>query len=154
MIDFYLARSAEDYAGARIMFLEYAASLAIDLHFQGFAAEVEMLSEMYAVPRGGIILVKEDATLVGCAGIRKLDEATGELKRMYLRPVCQGRGIGKKLLQEALTLARQSNYSRLRLDTLNYMHAAIHLYRQAGFYEIPAYYYNPAATAVYFEMLL
>jgi ribosomal protein S18 acetylase RimI-like enzyme len=32
------------------------------------------------------------------------------------------------------------------------MSAAIHLYQQAGFYEIPPYYPNPISTAVYFEI--
>jgi ribosomal protein S18 acetylase RimI-like enzyme len=34
------------------------------------------------------------------------------------------------------------------------MTAAIKLYKQYEFYEIPAYYYNPNETAIYFEMKL
>jgi ribosomal protein S18 acetylase RimI-like enzyme len=43
-------------------------------------------------------------------------------------------------------------FEKLNLDTLNYMSAAIHLYQQAGFYEIAPYYPNPISTAVCFEM--
>ena len=73
---------------------------------------------------------------------------------MYVKPNLQQKGVGKMLLVKALQLAKDCDYSVIRLDTLNYMLPAIHLYKQAGFYEIAAYYHNPIATAVYFEKLL
>jgi hypothetical protein len=71
---------------------------------------------------------------------------------MYVAPEYQNKGFGKILLQKALLLARDCNYQKVKLDTLNYMSSAIHLYKQAGFYEIPPYYSNPISTAVYFEI--
>jgi ribosomal protein S18 acetylase RimI-like enzyme len=54
-------------------------------------------------------------------------------------------------LNEAILIAKKYGYKKIRLDTLSNMTAAIVLYKQNGFYEIPAYYYNPESTAVYFE---
>ena len=154
MADFYLAKTDEDYATVRLLFSEYAQAININLDFQHFDEELDGLKKMYAPPFGGIILAKDAAEAVGCVAIRKISETTGELKRMYIKPNQQKKGIGKILLEQALQLAKDCNYSVVKLDTLNYMLPAIHLYKQAGFYEIAAYYHNPIATALYFEKLL
>ncbi|MEO6550798.1 MAG: GNAT family N-acetyltransferase [Ferruginibacter sp.] len=151
----YLVASADDeYAAAAILFKEYAASININLDFQHFDKEITTLKEMYAPSEGGIILAKSGEEIIGCAAIRKLGEQEAELKRMYVKPGQQSLGIGRNLLIAALDLASKCNYKVVKLDTLNHMLAAIHLYKQYGFYEVPAYYQNPIATALYFEKKL
>ncbi len=154
MISFYSAATNEDYTAAGLLFKEYAVSININLDFQHFNDELEGLKLMYAKPFGGIILSKEGNEMIGCVAIRKLSSRAGELKRMYIKPSHQNKGIGKILLSKALQLAKECNYDFVKLDTLNYMLPAIHLYKQAGFYETPAYYHNPIATAIYFEKAL
>jgi len=154
MISFFLAQADQDYEAAKLLFEEYADSIGINLDFQHFKEELADLREMYAPPYGGIILAKESGKIIGCVGVRKIIGNAGELKRMYIQPAYQGRGAGKCLLEHALQLAKQSNYSIIKLDTLSSMPAAMRLYKQAGFYEIPPYYQNPVGTAVYFEKIL
>ncbi|MFM6924422.1 MAG: GNAT family N-acetyltransferase [Ferruginibacter sp.] len=152
MADYFFADSEEDYSIAAMLFKEYAAWLNIDLGFQHFDEELKEIRTMYGKPGGGIILCKEGKEIIGCVGIRKIDNDTAELKRMFIKAVFQNKGIGKSLLQHAIEFAREHHYRVIRLDTLNYMIPAIKLYKNAGFYEIPAYYNNPNETAVYFEM--
>ncbi len=154
MLKYYQASTEQDYVDAQTLFKEYAAAINIDLTFQKFEEELTSLQSMYAFPKGGIILVKEVETPVGCVAIRKISDAIGELKRMYVKPGNQKKGIGRELLFQAVELAKGCSYQLLRLDTLNYMDAAIQLYKSAGFYEIPAYYPNPIPTAIYFEKKL
>ena len=144
----------EEYKAATSLFKEYAAWLNIDLSFQHFEEELAQLKEMYASPSGGIILSKKEKEYIGCIAIRKIDAEIAELKRMYVKPAFQQFGIGSALLQDALALAKKYNYKKIRLDTLSNMTPAINLYKRNGFYEIPAYYFNPEATAVYFEKIL
>ncbi|MEO7523563.1 MAG: GNAT family N-acetyltransferase [Ferruginibacter sp.] len=144
----------EGYQAAAILFSEYAAWLNIDLGFQRFEEELASLKEMYAAPWGGIILCKNDSEYVGCIAVRKTDEDIAELKRMYVKPAHQKFGIGQALLHEALTMAKKYHYKKIRLDTLSNMLPAINLYKRNGFYEIPAYYFNPQSTAVFFEKIL
>jgi len=151
MIEYLHAHGNEQYAAAAILFREYSEWLGIDLGFQKFEKELGTLQQMYALPQGGIILVKENGSFIACAGIRKIDAATAELKRMYIKSSHRGRGIGKQLLAEAIDLAKQCGYKKIKLDTLSSMQPAMQLYRSAGFKEIPAYYHNPNATAVFFE---
>lgn len=152
MSSFLTATTASEYAAAGDMFRAYAAAININLDFQHFEEELSDLSKMYSPPQGGIILASDHESVIGCVAIRRINEREGELKRMYVSPEYQNKGFGKILLQKALMLARECNYEKVKLDTLNYMSAAIHLYRQAGFYEIPPYYPNPISTAVYFEI--
>ena len=143
-----------EYEAAISLFRQYAAWLNIDLSFQHFEEELVSLKEMYGPPVGGIILCKKGSAYAGCIAIRKIDAETAELKRMYVRPEFQQLGIGNALLQDALALAKKYHYKKIRLDTLSNMTPAINLYKRNGFYEIPAYYFNPEKTAVFFEKIL
>lgn len=152
MTEYITADTEYEYNHAAMLFKEYATWLNIDLSFQHFDEELVAIKKMYGLPEGGIILCKSGDEFIGCVGIRKIDNNTAELKRMFIKQAWQKQGIGKVLLEKAIELAKKINYNTIRLDTLNYMTPAIKLYRQYGFYEIPAYYNNPIATAVYFEI--
>ena len=152
MADFIIANTNEEYGEAAKLFKEYAAWLNIDLSFQKFEEELTVLKTMYVAPNGGVILCKKENQFVACVALRKIDAETAELKRMFVKPAFQQHGIGKVLLQKAVELAEKLSYTRIRLDTLSHMASAIKLYKQNGFYEIPAYYNNPNESAVYFEL--
>lgn len=154
MPDYVKAATKEDYEAAVSLFEEYARWLNIDLCFQHFSEELAQISSIYASPSGGIILAKAGNVYIGCAGIRRIDDSVAELKRMYVKPAFQQQGIGKALLQETLALAESLQYNKVRLDTLSRLVPAITLYRQYGFYDIPAYYHNPEKTVIYLEKQL
>jgi ribosomal protein S18 acetylase RimI-like enzyme len=151
MIDYILIQTDEEYKAASQLFKEYAAWLNIDLGFQHFDEELENLKTMYNAADGGIILCKENTIFIGCVALRRSTATIAELKRMYVQPEHQHKGIGKMLLEKSIALAKNCNYEYIRLDTLNHMTPAINLYKKYGFYEIAPYYHNPVATAVYFE---
>lgn len=95
----------------------------------------------------GVLLVLEtpDGSVVGTAGVRRLASGVGELKRMWIRPEHQGRGLGRRLLDACLAEARDLGCGLIRLDTQQDMAAARRLYGAAGFREIPDYNGNPRA---------
>jgi putative acetyltransferase len=95
----------------------------------------------------GLLLVVEDAAgeIVGTAGLRPLAPGVGEIKRMWVRPRCQGRGLGRRLIDRCLDEARHRGLHSVRLDSERGMQAALHLYRSSGFTEIPDYNGNPRA---------
>lgn len=154
MHEFILASTKEEYDAAAALFKEYAAWLNIDLCFQHFDEELLQLDTMYALPVGGIILAREGNDYTGCVGVRKMDDTTAEMKRMWVKTNQHGKGFGSALLHQALQLAKDCGYKKIRLDTLNTMMPAIKLYRKNGFTEIPAYYHNPDERALYFEKIL
>jgi len=140
------AKSEAEFAAARELFLEYAAQLGVDLCFQGFASELDALASMYADPGGALILARTAGGYCGCVAIRALDssDCAGdcEMKRLYVRDAARGSGLGRRLVEQALSAAQQMGYRRVRLDTLPQMAAARGLYASLGFREIPAYYEN------------
>jgi ribosomal protein S18 acetylase RimI-like enzyme len=95
----------------------------------------------------GVMLVVEgpEGAIVGTAAVRRLDEGIGEIKRMWIRPHCQGKGLGHRLIARCLDEARSRGYRAVRLDTESKMAAALHLYRRAGFTEISDYNNNRRA---------
>jgi ribosomal protein S18 acetylase RimI-like enzyme len=74
------------------------------------------------------------------------------MKRLYVKPVCRGLGLGRQLTEAILDAARASGYSCVLLDTLDDMESARALYEDLGFVEIPPYYHNPHAGAHYLKV--
>lgn len=145
--------SAPDLNALRLLFEEYASGLGIDLCFQNFSVEIAGLPGGYARPHGALLLVKSDQQAVGCCGLRALHSVdysnACEMKRLYVRAVFRGCGLGRLLAESILDSARQAGYSHVLLDTLTEMETARALYKDLGFIEIPPYYHNPIAGAHY-----
>lgn len=96
---------------------------------------------------GGVMLVVVDPAdhVVGTAAVRRIAPGVAELKRMWLRPACRGRGLARRLMDRCLEEARALGGRVLRLDSEQRLEAAVRLYRRYGFAEIPDYNRNPHA---------
>jgi ribosomal protein S18 acetylase RimI-like enzyme len=138
----------------RQLFLEYAASLGIDLCFQGFEQELAGLPGKYAPPEGALILALVDGKPAGCVALRLIDAELCEMKRLYLRDAFRGLGLGRALVMRIIEEARTRGYHAMRLDTLSSMVAAQRLYASFGFSYIEPYIYNPVEGAQYMELKL
>jgi putative acetyltransferase len=95
--------------------------------------------EETASGRGAFLVVYRGDVPVGCGAVRLLDAETGELKRMYVSPAERGRGLGRLLVAELEAEASALGVRRLVLETGTRQHAALALYRAAGFRPIPLY---------------
>ena len=76
----------EGMRAARDLFVEYAESLGFDLGFQNFEKELAELPGEYAPPTGQLLLASVDGHTAGCVALRKIDDDTCEMKRLYVRP--------------------------------------------------------------------
>ena len=102
-----------------------------------------------------MLLAEYEAHLAGCVALHKWEAGICEMKRLYLRPSCRGKGLGRVLAQAIITEARNIGYQRMRLDTIEpIMKDAVEMYRKLGFREIAPYRPNPIAGAMYMELLL
>ncbi|HYF81946.1 MAG TPA: GNAT family N-acetyltransferase [Clostridia bacterium] len=136
------------------LFMEYAQSLDIDLAFQDFETELKTLPGKYGPPDGALMLASVDGKGAGCIALRRISEDTCEMKRLYVRKIYRGLGIGKILISMLINEAKKLNYNYIRLDTLATMNEAQNLYLSFGFYDIEPYVYNPIEGAIFMELKL
>lgn len=148
------AEGPQALAAARELFLEYARSLDFSLCFQGFDAELAGLPGDYGPPDGALLLAWRGAEPVGCVGLRRLDPAAAELKRLYVRPAGRGSGVGRRLAEACVERARRLGYRELKLDTVPSMQTARALYDALGFREVAPYRANPVPGAAYLALTL
>jgi GNAT superfamily N-acetyltransferase len=144
----------EQAAVARELFREYADAIGVDLEYQGFAAELAALPSPYVPPHGVLLIARINGDTAGCVALRRLDDRTGEMKRLYVRPTFRGWRLGQHLIEAAIQSARRAGYIALRLDTLAGMAAAQGLYRKLGFNEIPAYNSTHLPGTRFYELKL
>lgn len=154
MIEFELVKEQSQIEEVKKLFLDYAKSLDIDLDFQGFQTELDTLPGKYSLPGGILILALVDGKSAGCIALRKISKNICEMKRFYVRDTYRGLGIGRKLIDVLIEKGKGMNYLYMRLDTLVTMKSAQHLYLSFGFYDIPAYTYNPFKDARFMELKL
>jgi putative acetyltransferase len=138
----------------RVLFREYSALVTEALNFQGFDQELAALPGDYAHPGGTLLLARDAKGAAGCVALRRLDQASGEMKRMYVREAWRGTGLGRRLALAVIGEARKRKYRRLMLDTLPKLTSAIALYRDLGFREVPPYLEAPTPGALCFELRL
>jgi ribosomal protein S18 acetylase RimI-like enzyme len=101
-------------------------------------------------PTGELLLVSLDGEPVAIGGVRDLGTPVAEVKSMYVAPAARGRGLGRRLLERLEGIAVERGCRAVRLDTASHMSAAIALYRDLGYHEIPAYNQGPNAD-LWFE---
>lgn len=155
MLKITQAETPEQIETARELFREYEAWLGLDLCFQGFEAELAGLPGEYAMPDGRLFLAYSDGELAGCIAMRKLDDGICEMKRLFVRDGFRGAGIGVQLIERLIADARESGYSRMRLDTFPpKMGKAVSLYESHGFVPISPYYDNPNEGVLFMELAL
>jgi GNAT superfamily N-acetyltransferase len=113
----------------------------------GLDHEAELAAAVpdYCPPGGAFVLVRVGSGLVGCGAVRRLDERTAEVKRMWIDPGHRRRGLAQALIAHLVDLARATGAARLVLDTSADLPQAVGLYTGAGFVPVPAYNDNPHA---------
>jgi molybdopterin-guanine dinucleotide biosynthesis protein A/predicted GNAT family acetyltransferase len=92
--------------------------------------------------------------VVGSIALRDLGDGVLELKRMYLRETCRGRGVGRRLLATALEWARASGARTVKLDTTEEMKAARRLYEVHGFVRVPGHAPRQGQDRLLYELRL
>ncbi len=104
-------------------------------------------------PAGRWLVAYRDGHPVGCAGLKRLDDRTAEIKRIYAAPEARGAGVARALLDGLERAAQDAGYEVVRLDTGSKQQASVALFTSSGYEPIPDYNGNPVA-AHWFEKTL
>lgn len=149
------AQNPQDIAAVRLLMREYSQHLAANpsgaasICLTGFEQELERLPGGYDI----ILLAEVDGAPAGCVALREIErpERACEMKRLWVRPVFRGLGLGRQLVQEALARAEQQGYQAMYLDTVpDAMPDANRLYASLGFKPVERYNQNFIAGIEFF----
>jgi GNAT superfamily N-acetyltransferase len=119
-------------------------------------ADPDGLTADHLAPPTGVFLVAwRDAVAVGCGGVRRYDDSTGEIKRMYVVPDARRQGISRVVLAALEARSRALGYIRLVLETGTRQPEAMALYESAGYHSIAPYgfYRNAPQSRCYAKQL-
>ena len=90
-------------------------------------------------PRTVFLVAHLDGEPTGCGALRRIDETTVEVKRMYVAPAGRRRGLARRLLVELERYAAGFRYERIILETGFFQPEALALYDSAGYRRTPPY---------------
>lgn len=85
------------------------------------------------------LMVYHEGRPAGGGAIRAYDETTMELKRVFVRPEYQGKGVGSALVSGLIEWAKELGYKRMILETGALLAESCHVYTKLGFSQIPNY---------------
>jgi putative acetyltransferase len=131
-----------DPAAAQSLFREYGEWLrdtqSCGTNYPILDAEIASMPAAYTTRNGEVLLAHIDDQAAACIAYRALPDTPTEceIKRLYVRPAFQGRGLARALVAEAISRACARHYTRAILDTdTSTMPAAHALYLSLGFRE-------------------
>lgn len=154
MPELAVAATAEDYLEARRLLREYGASIAGTVCAEGIEEECKTVDSVYGPPTGRFLLLRMGTNCAGCVGLRDCGSGGLELKRLYVRPAYRGRGLGRRLVEAAVSMAQEMGGSTVSLHTLPAMVVARHLYRSMGFASMGLTINNPCRGDLFMELQL
>src|SRR5258705_6526185 len=123
---------------ARHLILALNAELSGRYPEQG-ACPFRLDAQEVAEGRGAFLVAYRSQKPIGCGAVRRIEESTGELKRMYVCLEERCRGVGRAILDALEAEARKLGISKLLLENGIRNPEAIALYERAGFAHIPPF---------------
>jgi putative acetyltransferase len=126
-----------------------ATSLPEDMH----ALDVEALCD----PAVTFFGLREDGELLGVAALKRIDDGHAEIKSMHTAQAARGRGVGRRLVEHLLAVARERGFRRVSLETGSGppFAAARGLYASAGFVPCPRFGdYPDSPNSAYMTLML
>jgi len=109
------------------------------------ATEHAARDDQLTPPMGFFVVARLDGNPVGCGALRRVDETTGEIKRVWTTPSARGVGVARRVLRTLEDIARKEGLNMVRLDTNRALKEAQAMYRKAGYHEVARFNDNPYA---------
>jgi putative acetyltransferase len=126
---------------------------ATTLPHEVYALDVDALAE----PSVTFFSFRAGGELLGVAALKQLSADHAEIKSMHTAEAARGQGIGRRLVEHLLAVARERGYTRVSLETGAgpAFIAARELYERAGFAPCPPFGdYEPSPNSTCMTLAL
>lgn len=77
--------------------------------------------------------VDGQGAIIGCIGLKKLNEKQGEVKKFFVIPEYRGLGVAQQLMNNLVKNSLKHGFTELFLGTVEQLSAARHFYAKNGF---------------------
>jgi len=136
----------------------YAEEYGWDASFEPFVADVAAgFIRKYDPKCERCWMAELDGETVGSVLLVRKSKTVAQLRLLLVEPKARGIGLGARLVMECERFARQAGYRKIMLWTNSVLHAARHIYEQAGYRlvrEEPHHSFGQDLVGQYWEMKL
>jgi N-acetylglutamate synthase-like GNAT family acetyltransferase len=87
----------------------------------------------YGNGKGSFFVLLKGEAIIGTVALHHETQGICELCRMYLASAYRGQGLGRRLLEHGVRVARERGYKEICLKTASVLVEAISLYKRGGF---------------------
>ncbi|CAG0965975.1 MAG: MarR family transcriptional regulator [Rhizobiaceae bacterium] len=96
-------------------------------------------------PAGWFLVARSGGEAVGCGALKRLDDTTGEIKRVWTAASARGLGVASRIMDRLEAQACAAGFKKVLLDTNRALVEAHALYSNRSYREIGRYNDNPYA---------
>ena len=100
----------------------------------GQRTDAREISQLIAADDSAIILCLRGSEIIGSVHVERVDAATAYMGMLVIRPVLQGQGLGRCLMDEAERFAREEwGAQRIQMQVITLRHELIAYYERRGY---------------------
>lgn len=101
-----------------------------------FDPTTDALFELFRTPGSFYFVATQDEKVIGGCGIfptENLPNGTCELVKLYVAKEARGTGLGKQLMEQSMSWAKENGYSHVYLESMPELKKAVSIYENVGF---------------------
>ena len=137
---------------ARVLPLLRGLSLEYERRYGAATALLDADAAEFEPPFGLFLVLIDHETTIAGGGLRRIDNDTAELKRLWTSPSREREGHATRVVRALENVARASGYHKVRLLTGPAQPEALGLYAKLGY--LPAAHYGPYPEGIALERML